>query len=103
MAGASGRPSRAKSGSVSTLSAGVDWAAVTAAISSVAHDAVETPPPDWFTAEQYAERADIDRNTAQRRLNTVVKAGRAETKKYRIVVNASNGRVYPVTHYRVNP
>lgn len=100
MAGASCRPSGAKSGSVSTLT-GIDWDAVNAVASTVSEVSGDTIPPGWFTADQYAEHLGAHRETAWRRLKAMAKASKAESKVFRVM--QPTGRLYPVTHYRVIP
>lgn len=96
MAVTSRRSSRAKSASVSTLT-GIDWDAVRAAdMQSIAFDTV---PPGWFTSDQFAEQIVRSRDAATRRLTAMVKAGRAETKAFRIP--CATRTVYPVLHYRI--
>lgn len=102
MARTSGRFASAASARVTTLSASVDWDAVTAAVGSASSASCETVPPGWFTPAEYAERVNLHRETAHRQLQAVVKSGKAETRKFRVVAGGT-GRVYPVTHYRLVP
>ncbi len=70
------------------------WAAALAA--------PQTPdevPPGYHTANQLADKLAKNRNSINRQLGELVKAGRAEVKKFRIQTGQRG--LYPTPHYRL--
>lgn len=56
-------------------------------------------PPGYHTANDLADKLGKNRNSINRQLGELVKAGRAEVKKFR-VMNGQRG-LYPTPHYRL--
>lgn len=56
-------------------------------------------PDGWFTAVQLGEMLGKDRSTVTGLLQSAIKEGRAEVKKFRI--RAGQRGIYPTPHYRL--
>jgi predicted transcriptional regulator len=70
------------------------WCAALAE-SSVAAEAV---PAGWFTVADLADEMKRDRSTISQRMRDMVKRGKAESRRFRIMTGRG---VYPVPHYRL--
>jgi hypothetical protein len=60
--------------------------------------AAEAVPAGWFTVAELADEIKRDRSTVSQRMGDMVKRGKAEMKRFRIVTGRG---VYPVPHYRL--
>lgn len=58
---------------------------------------LEKVPDGWHTSEEIAQTMSLNRATVTRNIQTAVKNGMVEVKKFRIITNRG---VYPVFHYR---
>jgi len=59
----------------------------------------DTIPPGYHTAVELADTLGKNRNSINRQLGELVKAGRAEVKKFRIQTGQRG--LYPTPHYRL--
>jgi hypothetical protein len=57
----------------------------------------DTPGPEWFTVWDIVKKYNISRSHASRKITTLIKKGKIEMKKFRIVIDLSS-RVVP--HYK---
>lgn len=60
---------------------------------------IDAVPAGWFTAVQLGEMLGKDRSTVTTLLQTAIKEGRAEVKKFR--VRTGQRGIYPTPHYRL--
>lgn len=59
----------------------------------------DTVPPGWLTAIELGKLLGKDRSTITALMQTALRAGRAEVKKFR--VPSGQRGIYPVPHYRL--
>jgi len=59
----------------------------------------DTVPPGWMTAIELGKLLGKDRSTVTGLLQTAIREGRAEVKKFR-VLSGQRG-IYPTPHYRL--
>lgn len=59
----------------------------------------DTVPPGWMTAIELGKLLGKDRSTVTGLLQTAIREGRAEVKKFR--VQSGQRGIYPTPHYRL--
>jgi predicted transcriptional regulator len=60
--------------------------------------ATEQVPAGWFTVADLADEMKRDRSTVSQRMRDMVKRGKAEMRRFRIMTGRG---VYPVPHYKL--